>query len=167
MGIDQFKTYPKWVRLLKEKAEKHNLDFDADPANSKLEKSYWFEITSDAVAVRGKTHHSNLSGQREGNHIEIVYKDEKKLSSAKTEQFPNANEFEQIEVFAIVINHETESEYDPEIDDFLVLDEEALECIPPSGKKRFRIDSNGYPSPFGDHVNDWNRIFESFEITCR
>lgn len=167
MGLDSFRTYPKWIGLLKKKAEKHNLDFDANPANSRRRKSYWFKITSDATAVGGKTHHSNLFGQREGNHIETVYKDEKKLSSAKTELFPNADDFEQIEVLAIVINHETEGEYNPKTDDFLILNEHALEDIPVSGKKQFRDDSNGYPPPYGDHINDWDRVFEPFEITCR
>jgi hypothetical protein len=167
MGIDEFKTYPEWIRLLKEKAEKHNLDFDAEPANSRRRKSYWFRITSDETGVGGKTHHSNLFSQREGNHIETVYKDEKDLSSTKTELFPNKDDFEQIEILAIVINHETEGEYDTETDDFLILDGEALKHIPSSGKKQFRDDSNGYPPPFGDHVNDWGRVFELFEISCR
>jgi hypothetical protein len=165
MGIDDFKTYPAWIRILKDKAEKHDLDFYADPSNSKREESHRFKITSDSTAVVGKTHHSNLFDQREGNHIETKYKDGMELTAGKTELFQNADEFEQIEVLAVVINHETGDEYDPETDDFLILDERALEDIPPSGQKRFRDDSDGYPTPYGDHVNDWKRIFELFEIS--
>ena len=163
MGIDSFKTYPEWVTILKEKAEKYDLRFDADPINPKLRESYWFKIVSDKVAVVGKTHHSNRFGQRDKNQIETVYTDEKELSSEANSLISSDDQFERTEILAVVINHKSEGEYDPELDDFLILDEEALEHVPESGKKQFRDDSNGYPSPFGDHVNDWNRIFELFE----
>jgi len=167
MGIDDFKTYPNWITLLKEKAEDYNLVFNGDPANSKRRQSYYFKITSDTAAVIAKTHHSNQFGRREKDKIEEDYEITKESISSSTDLYPDEDRFEQIEIFAVVINHESVGEYNPETDDFLVLDEEALEYVPPSGKKQFRVDSDGYPYPFGDHVNDWNRIFELFETSCR
>ena len=163
MGISSFKTYPEWVAILKEKTEKRDLDFGADPANSKRQSSYYFKIVSDKAAVKGKTHHSNRSGQRDKNQIENDYTEEKKWSSESNSILSGNDQIDRTEIFSIVINHKSEEEYNPELDDFLVLDEEALEYVPASGKKKFRDDSNGYPSPFGDHVNDWNRIFELFD----
>ena len=162
MGINSFKTYPEWVTILKEKAEKHDLEFDAEPANPKLRESYWFKIASDKSVLVGKTHHSNRFGQRDKNQIETVYTDERELSSEATSIIPNDDQYERNEILAVVINHKSDGEYNSELDDFLVLNQEALEHVPPSGKKQFRDDSDGYPSPFGDYLNNWNRIFELF-----
>mgnify|MGYP006914305411 FL=1 len=163
MGINSFKTYPEWVAILKEKAENHDLEFDADPVNPKRRESYRFKIASDKAVVMGKTHHSNWFGQRNKNQIETVYTDEKELSSEATSLIQSDGQYERNEILAVVINHKSDGEYIPELDDFLVLDEVALEQVPASGKKQFRDDSNGYPSPFGAYLNEWSRIFELFE----
>jgi hypothetical protein len=167
MVIDDFKTYPKWITLLKEKAEECDLAFNGDPANSRRRQSYYFKITSDTAAVIGKTHHSNQFGRREKNKIEEEYKVTKESISSSTDLYPEEDQFDQIEILAVVINHESVGEYNPETDDFLVLDEEAFEDIPPSGKKQFAIKSDGYAYSFGDHVDGWDRIFELFESSCR
>lgn len=167
MGLNSFKTYPEWVTILKQKAENRGLEFDADPVNPKQRNAYWFKIVSNKAAVIGKTHHSNRFGQRDRNQIETVYSDEKELSSEATRLVPSDDQVERTEILTIVINHESKGEYNPETDDFLILDRNALEHVPPSGQKRFRDDSDGYPSPFGDHMNDWNRIFRLFKTSYR
>ena len=66
-----------------------------------------------------------------------------------------------VDVFAIVVDHQSIEQYQPEHDDFLVLDEEILKEVPESGKKGFRITSTGYRDPFDRHQNSWERLFEN------
>lgn len=148
-----------WLGQLQQRVAKRELSLDT---NHIAARSFHFSINSDSSCVIGKTHHSKQEN-RKYSYIRLDYSDE--IHWKNQRDFPSQVEIAQdvVDIFAVVIDNQSDGRYDPDQDDFLVLTEEILEEVPESGKKKFRITSDGYRDPFDRYLNSWERIFENLE----
>lgn len=163
MALDDFldpEPDCNWTAILRKKANQRDLTFDFEP-RSRATNSLYFHVSSDDFSLLGATH--NTREQNRESHIDLDYSEEVGLlhdSSTPPSKFGIENIRE---VVSIVIDHKGPGGYNENKDNFLVLTEQILRTLPDSGKKRFRVDSSGYPSPFNSHVNSWERLLEMFK----
>ena len=159
MGLDNFKT-PKsnWMRELENRAE--NSDFSLTYSHTAA-NSHHFKIEGTKTTAIGKTHHTRESN-RDKSYISLNSVEEANwIDNPMNTPLTVEENFEVVDVFGIVIDHQSSGKYQSDLDDFLVLPDDILDDIPKSGKKAFRITPADYRHPFGKYVNSWERIFEN------
>jgi len=159
MGIDKLlKPQSGWLGELQERVDKRELVLDT---HHKAARSSHFSIESDSGCIIGKTHHSKKTNRSE-SYISLNSAEEAFWREGpKNIPFSIEEDIEIVDVFGIVIDHRSPDFYQADQDNFLVLTEDILEEIPESGKKQFRITSEGYRHPFGKYRNSWERVFKN------
>lgn len=161
MGLDDFVDaighLPNWLSELNRRAKNKDLSMQVEASGG---GTYTFQIEGSQTYAIGRTHHTRQSTRRK-SYIHLDYSDELRWKEQQSSPFALEDNQKLVDVFAIVVDHQSIEQYQPEHDDFLVLDEEILEEVPESGKKGFRITSTGYRDPFDRHQNSWERLFEN------
>lgn len=160
MTADEFLKFQSgWLGELQERVDKRGLSLNASHVAA---RSFYFSVNYDSSCIIGKTHYSKQENRKD-SYIRLDYSDE--IYWKNKRDFPSSLNVigDVADIFAVVIDNQSDGRYDPDQDDFLVLTEEILEEVPESGKKKFRITSDGYRDPFDRYLNSWERIFENLE----
>lgn len=159
MGLDDLlEPGPGWMKQLHTRVGDRGLSLERCHA---AVNSHYFKIEGYGTCAVGKTHHSRKTKRNE-SYINLNSVEEATWKeNPKNIPFSTDEDIEIVDIFGIVIDHRSSDFYQADKDNFLVLTEDILEEIPESGKKQFRITSEGYRHPFGKYENSWERIFKN------
>lgn len=159
MGLDDF-ARTDWMAELQNRVKDRGFLLKNTRVSS---KSHYFMIQGNKHCAVGKTHHSREENRTEP-YINLNSAEEANWEGKPDEFFLDIEDkFKIVDTFGIIIDHLSPDGYNEDQDNFLVMPEDILNEIPNSGTKKIRIISTGYAPPFGNHLNDWNRIFKNLE----